>query len=548
MARMIPFPIRRDVKSPAERRLYEMFNEQLPADWTVFHNIPWQARDVRYGAKDGETDFVLAHPDYGILILEVKGGQIRYDGASGQWHSNEYTIKDPFEQARNSKYSLLDVLKEQPYWRTHWITIGHAVAFPDVDIVNAQRMLRPDAPGEIIMDKGHTKDLASWVKNVFHYWYGQESSSSAPGPNGIKEVELVLSPSFFLKALLSSEIEDEQEELLRVTEEQFDILNFLCLHRRAAVSGCAGSGKTLIAVEKAKRLAQQGFSVLFTCFNYNLAVFLRENLTDYPTIYVYHFHGLCRELARKAGLLSTPDRVEKSQSYYDEILPSLLVDAADRLDWRVDAIIVDEGQDFNEEWDLSLRYLLRDPDEGIMYIFFDDNQNLYRSGQSVPLEKTPFSLSKNCRNTKLIHTFTQKFYLSDHPITAMGPQGRAVQIERYDTTEKMKQHIRHYLHQLIIQEKVQAQDIVILTPKAPDKSMLGRLGTVGNFRLVDRPTGASGEVFYTTIHQYKGLESPVVILAEMEPEYAPDMKKLLYIGSSRACNHLIVIAHHELSL
>ncbi len=109
----------------------------------------------------------------------------------------------------------------------------------------------------------------------------------------------------------------------------------------------------------------------------------------------------------------------------------------------------------------------------------------------------------------------------------------------------MKQLLRRNLHQLIIQEKVQAQDIVILTPKSPDKSMLGSLGLLGNFRLVDHPTGASGEVFYTTIYKFKGLESPIVILIEMEAEYAPDMQKLFYIGSSRACNHLIVIAHQE---
>src|SRR5713101_5302373 len=545
MAKMIPFPIRRDVKSPAERRLYDLFKDQLSADWTIFHNVPWQTRDVRSGAKDGETDFVLAHPDYGILILEVKGGQVRYDGSSGQWFSNEYTIKDPFEQARSSKYSLLSVLKEQPYWRAHWITIGHAVAFPDVDIIHEPRMLRPDAPREIIMEKIHTKDLTSWVKNVFHYWRGQESNSNTPGPIGIKEVELVLSPSFFLKPLLSSDIEDEQVELLRVTEEQFEILNFLRLHRRAAVSGCAGSGKTLMAVEKAKRLAQQGFNILLTCFNYNLSVFLQANLADYPTIHVQHFHGLCRDLARKAGLLVATDRTEKSQDFYDEELPSLLVEAADRLSWRVDAIIVDEGQDFDEVWDLSLRYLLHDPEDGIMYIFFDDNQNLYQPGQHVPLEKTPFPLSKNCRNTKLTHTFAQKFYRSDHPITAIGPQGRPVLIERYDTPDKMKQILRRNLHQLVIQEKVQAQDIVILTPKAPDKSVLGGLGLLGNFRLVNHPTGASGEVFYTTIYKFKGLESPIVILVEMEPEYAPDMEKLFYIGSSRACNHLIVIARHE---
>jgi len=124
MARMIPYPLRLDVKSPAEKRLYDLFSVQLSDDWTVFHGVPWQARDVRHGAKDGEADFVIAHQDHGILILEVKGGQIRYDGPSGQWYSSHYTIKDPFEQAKGSKYSLLGVLKELPYWRTHKITLG----------------------------------------------------------------------------------------------------------------------------------------------------------------------------------------------------------------------------------------------------------------------------------------------------------------------------------------------------------------------------------------------------------------------------------------
>ncbi len=546
MARMIPYPMRHDVKSPAEKRLYDLFNAQLSDEWTVFHGVPWQARDVRYGAKDGETDFVIAHRDFGILILEVKGGQIRYDGSSGQWYSNHYTIKDPFEQARTSKYSLLSVLKELPFWRTHRITLGHAVAFPDVDITYPQRMLRPDAPLDIIMEKRHTRDLAVWVRNIFDYWKGHEANTIAPGAAGLKEVELVLSPTLFLKPLLSSEIEDEQQELLTVTEDQFGLLNFISQHRRAAISGCAGSGKTLMAVEKAKRLHQQGFQVLLTCFNYNLGAFLQENLLDYPGIHVAHFHGLCYDLARKAGLLKHIPYEENIQSYFSTTLPSLLVEAADLLDWRVDAIIVDEGQDFREDWELSLQYLLHDPDNGIMYIFYDDNQNLYQPGQRIPLAQAPFPLPKNCRNTQFIHAFTKQFYRSDHSITAIGPLGREVVIERYDTLEKMKQLLKRYLHQLIVEEKVHAQDIVVLTPRTETKSYLWKIGTLGNFRLVDQPTGATGEVFCTTIHQFKGLESPIIILAELDQEYTSDIEKLLYIGGTRACNHLILLAQEKL--
>jgi len=75
------------------------------------------------------------------------------------------------------------------------------------------------------------------------------------------------------------------------------------------------------------------------------------------------------------------------------------VEAADILNWHVDAVIVDEGQDFREEWWLALRYLLNDPDSGIFYVFFDDHQNLYSSG-GVPLEVAPVVLRKNCRNTR----------------------------------------------------------------------------------------------------------------------------------------------------
>ena len=94
-----------------------------------------------------------------------------------------------------------------------------------------------------------------------------------------------------------------------------------------------------------------------------------------------------------------------------------------------------------------------------------------------------------------------------------------------------------------MKQGISADDIVILTPRSYENSSLWKFGQLGNVRLVSQRTGASGEVFCTTIHQYKGLESPVVILAEIESEIAPSLKKLLYIGASRACNHLIMIVH-----
>jgi hypothetical protein len=116
MAQMHPNRIDSDTKSNAECLLYETFRDDLDDSYTVFHSVAWQAIDVDGRPRDGEADFIIAHPDRGVLVLEAKGGSIRHDPRVG-WGSIDHTghahlIKDPFAQSRDSKYVLLDLLKQ----------------------------------------------------------------------------------------------------------------------------------------------------------------------------------------------------------------------------------------------------------------------------------------------------------------------------------------------------------------------------------------------------------------------------------------------------
>lgn len=389
MARMHPSPIRPDTQSYAERKLYAAFEEQLSDDFDVFHSVAWQVRDPRAGVEDGEADFVLAHPDSGILIVEVKGGRIRYDGQTEQWFSNQYSIKDPFKQGRTAKYSLLKKLKELRYWSDRRVTVGYAAAFP---VVTVKDDLRLDAPRELILDASDVEDVKNWVQKAIHYVQGERPGDEPLGPTGVSQLIDLLSPSWELRPLLSATIRAEEEELTRLTEEQFEMLDFLNRHRRAAITGCAGSGKTTLAVEKASRLAEQGFHVLLTCFNVNLAQFLSGDETLPNRLDVANFHKLAQGLAYRAGLSHTGPRDDE---YFDVVLPELMMDAIENLGTQYDAIVVDEGQDFRDNWWIPLQCLLHDPDQGILYVFFDDNQNLYRTAQSIPLELAPFSLTRN---------------------------------------------------------------------------------------------------------------------------------------------------------
>lgn len=541
MARMYPQPMHPDTRSHAERELYTGFQLQLPDDFVVFHSVSWQVRDTTDGVRDGETDFVVAHPDFGILIVEVKGGRIRYDGQAGRWFSNDNIIKDPFKQGREAKYSLLAKLKELPYWSNRWITVGYAVAFPDVTVKGD---LRLDAPREVLLDGSDAANLAVWVNQALEYLQGQRPDDHPLGTRGVKELVALLSPSWDLQPLLSAEIEKEERELTRLTEGQFIMLDFLGRRRRVAISGCAGSGKTTLAVEKGKRLAKQGFHVLLTCFNVNLAEFLRSDETLPRQLDVVNFHKLAHDLARRASLTHSGPRDDR---YFDDVLPEMMMEALDRLGAQYDAVIVDEGQDFRDKWWVPLQCLLHDPDQSIFYVFFDDNQNLYRTAQTIPLELAPFPLTRNCRNTQRIHQVVMQFYQSDQVPLAQGPLGRTVEIHTYADMNGLKRALRQVLHRLVAEENVFSEDIVILTPKGRQRSDLWRLGTVGNFRLTDQWPTSSGEIFCSTIHSFKGLESPIVILAEIEPNAAQDLDSILYVGCSRACNHLIVLASADLA-
>jgi hypothetical protein len=534
MAQMYPNHLRPDTRSEAEKKLYRLFESQLSDDFHVFHSVTWQVPRTRSETKDGEADFIVAHPKYGLLVLEVKGGAIHYAGSDAQWYSGDYAIKDPFEQAKTNKYSLLNLLQSHSFWKERKLNIGHAVAFPDVTVTS---VLRLDASREIVMDAGDLGDLGSWCRRVLAYWHGESSQLTPLGDNGLHVLVELLSPSWDLRLRLGSAIRNEQVEIEQLTAQQYSILDLLGRTRRAAISGCAGSGKTTLAVEKAVRLARQGAHVLFTCYNRFLGDLWAQNLNETARVDVISFQKLAFDWCKRAGLAF--DRSRGDEDFLNHALPELLMQAVERLGASYDAIVVDEGQDFRENWWVPLQCLLRDSANGFFYVFFDDNQNLYRTA-GVPTDLPAFQLTHNLRNTKLIHQAVMQFYRSDMKPEATGPLGRPVEEHAYATLAELKSQLRGVLYQLIDKESVAPEDIVVLTPRSSQASELWRLGQLGNFRLTDEWAAGGTEIYCSTVHSFKGLESPVVILAEVD-NGANDLDTPMYVGGSRAMNHLIVL-------
>ena len=545
---MYPGTLDPETKSAAERRLYESFQRGLDDHYTVLHGTRWLLKPGSGPAREGEADFILAHPDREVLVLEVKGGAIAYDASAGVWTSTDKggTMHDlkrgPALQARESMHTLLDLLRHRgaPFP----LRVGYAVAFPDV--AQARALLAPDLPRDLVLTAASLADISGWVARAMLYWCG--SDAPAPSEGGRAAVQRLVDlcgRSWHLRPALYRDIVDENQKQIELTREQFRLLDTLSRHSRALILGAAGTGKTLMATEKAVRLARQGLDVLFLCYGShiggNLQYHLRTTLQELPNLHVHYAQELCETLAAAAGLPKPAG--ERGRRPSAGALLQTLDQAVTKLGPQYDALIVDEAQDFDQDWWVYLQCLLRDPDHGILYIFYDDHQRLFAGESAFPIAGPAHLLTVNCRSTRLIHEQTRQFYRGESAPTEHGLTGRPVEVVLFD---KGRRHARlmEILHRLVRDEAVPPNEIVVLTSLQPEAAGL-HLGKPGNGLHLSRSRAhAADRIFTTTIADYKGMERAVIVLAGIDhwpEEGAPELIQQLYAGCSRARSHLIVL-------
>jgi hypothetical protein len=527
MARMIPeSPV--DTESPAERRLFERFRDETPDEIVAFHSVAWQVPGKNRRPEQGESDFVLAHPSYGVLTLEVKGGSVRYDAQAGRWFTvgkdGESPIKDPVRQARRASHLLARTLARSARGGGETIGFGHAVAFPDCRV--GRTTLRPDLPRELVLDHADVSRLGERVEGLFRHWF--DPAGKVPlGGEGVELLERVLANSFELRAPLAFELAEEERELFRLTEQQYGVLDMLSRHARVAIAGCAGSGKTFLAAEKARRLAAQGFRVLLVVFNVLLAEHLRRGLADVPEVTVRAFYGLCREVAETAGLAAAEEPEPGSEGEYYPRLATAFAEHADVMAGGFDALVVDEGQDVSADWWLPLQILLADPDRSPLNVFYDDNQRLFPVPTGLPFLDEPIQLTINCRNTRRINELVMRFYKGG-TIEAPGPEGPPVDRHVYETEKELLAQLDEAVARWVGEAEVPPEDIALLTARSASRSALWKVDSLGGIRLTDDPWERN-RTLRCSIFRFKGLERLVVGLCELDgaPENA------LYVGLSR---------------
>lgn len=545
MARMFPDRLDETTVSSAERMMFKELNTQLGSDFLVLHSVHWVATKGGRN-QDGEADFIIAHPDLGVLVMEVKGGKIRRDSATDSWFTKSWDGTEaelkmsPFLQAERSMYSLREKLATTPATAGYSYPLSRTVAFPDV--ILDDESLGVDVQRSMIVDSSNVFLMAKAITSAM----GQASGvGPGPGPAGVTAILELIRPSFAISKLgLAARLKQDEDEFVHLTSQQLRLLDLLVGHRKIAVSGIAGSGKTLMAKEHARRLAESGHDVLFTCFNRALAADVRRELANAGTssggsVTVYTYHDLGATLVQRAGISIDVDPALDAAAYYENALPQAMADAISVLDTRFDAIVVDEGQDFAEVWWLTLELLMRDSGYGFFAIFYDNNQRIFRKESTYPLPEPHFKLTHNCRCTRHIHQAAAGFVGLDASTVCDGPEGRSVEIVPIASGGHLAT-LRKIVHQLTHDEGLPLSEIVVLTPRSVTASELTNHASIGNVTLEWEGEGLKS-VRCRTIHAYKGLESSIVILAELDRAHRETRNQLIHVALTRAKHHVIVI-------
>lgn len=543
MARMFPerFPQHAadDPTRRAEVRVFEALAASLSDRFHVFYAVAWLDRGQSGSYEDGEADFVVAHPDLGLVVLEVKGGGIERDGFSGQWSSRDregelHAIKDPIAQARRSQHVLLRKLRDQRSMAGRWIEATHGAVFPDC--VRRVVDIGLDAPRETVAFADDMSDLGAWVEALLRR--GLSARAAELGAGGCVEVERLLAPSFELRTPLAVSLRDDDAQLIHLTEQQFGALDLLSRRRRAIITGGPGTGKSILAAEKARRLASEGFRTLLVCFNRPLADRHASTIGRDEHLVASTFHDLCFQFAREVGLIETEWVANPPPDFFSTQLPRMFLEALDRKpELAFDAIVIDEAQDFQSEQLELLQLALTDAAASILYVFVDMEQAIY-GRTDWPFSKVDeFPLTLNLRNTRSIHECGLRFR-SAGELASDAPEGRPVTlIEAADPTSPLRS-LTKLLHQLINEEHVRPEEIAILTGRGQDSSAFAGSEQFGVFSSAP-PPGIPGSAIFETVRRFKGLDSPVVILIEMEKVI--EDAALMHVAITRARSHLAVI-------
>ena len=553
----------------AEVAIFELIRDAEGMDSYVCLHSVGIARHQR--KEYAEADFILIGPA-GIFCLEVKGGHVeRRDGVwtIGWPNGLTYQSKEgPFMQAQGVRWALLGFLKSrlQSNGFRH-LRVGWGVAFPDIVFDRVD----PEWDKAVVYDQRDKPfSFLRYVLRLQQYFEGRAAELGKQGSqelsaSQVNQVVDVIRGDFDVVPTIKGLVLESKRELVRLSSAQFSVLNFALNedNPRILCQGAAGTGKTLIAIEAARRLSARGLKVLLLCFNENLNRFLSADVGPNGILEVSTLHSFLGRIIKKGGFGSqlASARTQRSDaSLFEETYPALFESAALALIEEgglalFDAIIIDEAQDvltpgYMNCLDMVLEGGIK---RGRWMIFFDpdvqshvygrlDGKTLDGLKQCAPAS---FALYENFRNPRAIISEMCTVIGLSEPECRRELNSKVDYISFSDERSQGKK-LRALLVELM-RDGASPSDITVLSAsKKADACIMRYPPAIGQEVVYldgNESNHARSSLTAASISAFKGLENEIIILTDLPRRSRDDAwtRSMFYVGMTRARSKLFAL-------
>lgn len=514
----------------------------LPTNTHVFCNL--KILDPKTG-KDREIDFLVLHPEMGILIIEVKGGRLVFRGEG--WcrihEGQEEPLREsPGEQLHAQQYLLMNLLKSDVRFVPR---ITRILVLPHMDVAEGASF-GPDLPPSRILDRGKLETFPVSLRQAVaggESWEGFEKGRAFKdhqiSPEVMETLVSVLTPTIVPPPTLEEILEGEGQVQDQAARPVLKHLASNFAHGRFHVLGAPGSGKSLLSRMVARDLASQGRKVLVLAFNRALTYASQVDMDGLAGIDVATYHDFAMVQLHELGLKPSP--MGTLQTFFTQELPQLFLQNVERMKNRWDALVIDEAQDLQAEWIPPLMRLLCDPEWDPILLLEDPSQNLYGRGRHAL--GTTWRLDLNLRQNPTLRRAVWETLPAcgwDPPEEAVEP---GVLKHRKTSVERWKSDLQEEL-QALADEGVRPSQVLVLLPHRPDRFGLKDGQKMGPWRLNTEKdwweVQDEGRVRLNTVHAFKGLEADVVVYLAPSVK-AEDLPMLRYTALSRARHRAVIL-------
>lgn len=572
-------------KSNAEKKVYGHFKANLPDDWKGIANLKL------IGVS--EIDLLLIIPKKGIVVVEIKGGEIILENDTMFSRDKERNVHkiEPYVQLNKEIKELKNHIDrllpiEEKEELMNCINIEGIVIFPDCDINIPQNIKNKILT--LTKSQFFSGNLKETIIKVFeNHSYNKGNSIgfnnklvdfifSSLYENERAKNEIPKTLKLIQKDIYTSVIDSIEKNSIEVFNETLKHKEIKPDKNIILIEGPAGSGKTFLGKSFAEFYARSGKRVLFCCFNLLLGESLKDEMAKiYPknNLIVDSFYNLVRRYIEKSSkkndFLIEKAKPHKDNLWYLDYFNDIEIKEKDKFD----IIIVDEFQDLGNEIfykafeKLSYHY-------SQLILLFDNRQtiqNKSKIGENLVYKFKKykkcisFQLTDNIRNTLKIGKFAEKICGFSYEKILSKNAGK-IEYYKYTNSDALKAKLFEYIGKLVDKEEIESESITILTAKSLNKE--AKYKSIFVDKVIDKAnnpespklylsvplvTGREVEIQIDTIRRFKGLENKVIILIEFDnskdlPKLSEEEIDLFYCGITRSKLKLAIFMHKDFPL